>query len=87
MARTRSIVIALTVLAVMTSLIALVLWFALARSRTSSGRGITSVSSGTGTSAVAGGISSLEMSVIAGAGLAVCFGIAACVVLLVRKSR
>ena len=85
MPKMRSVVIALTLLAVVAaSAIVFVIWIGPGRSGTSS-RGATSsaAAGGGGISAVAGGITWLGLSVVVGAGLAVCLGLAACVALLV----
>jgi hypothetical protein len=78
----RSGVIALTLLAVVAaSAIVCVIWLVLGRSRASSGVGI----SAGGISVMAGGISWLEIYVFVGAGLTICFVLAAFVALLVRR--
>ena len=77
MAKRKSIVVALTMLAVVCFVaIAIVIWRAPGR---------PTATGGTGISAVAGGISWLELYLIAGGGLAICFALAGCVALLMRK--
>ena len=86
MAKMRSVVISLCLLAVaVAAAIMCVIWFLPGRS--TSGPSGTTSSAATGISAVGYGISWAGLSVIVGVGLAVCLVLVACAVLLVSGVR
>ena len=80
-AKKRSAVIELTVLA---GAIVLVIWIGPGASWTT-GVGTTSAAPGGSISAIGGSIGLVELLVVVAAGLAVCFAVAACVVLVMKK--